>query len=98
MQAIVWWTVPLVAFVAAIVWVSVANRPRPPVDPHDSVAEHQRFRAAMGRQVGSADPAADPAADPEVGPERPPGTKPDNPDDLRGGRPESPPGPGRPAP
>jgi hypothetical protein len=76
MQAIVWWTVPLVAFVAAIVWVSVANRPRPPVDPHDSVAEHQRFRAAMGRQVGPADPVADPvadpAADPEVGPESPP--------------------------
>ena len=52
MQAIVWWTVPLVAFVLAIVWVSVANRPRPPVDPHDSVAEHERFREAMGRSVG----------------------------------------------
>jgi hypothetical protein len=51
-QAIVWWTVPLVAFVVAIVWVSVANRPKPPVDPHDSVAEHERFRDAMERQTG----------------------------------------------
>jgi hypothetical protein len=47
-----WWSVPLVAFVLAIVWVSVANRPRPPADPHDSVAEHQRFTEAMGRSVG----------------------------------------------
>jgi hypothetical protein len=53
MQAIVWWTVPLLAFVLAIVWVSIANRPRPPVDPHDSVAEHERFREAMGRQTGT---------------------------------------------
>jgi hypothetical protein len=52
MQAIVWWSVPLVAFVVAIAWVSIANRPRPPVDPHDSVAEHERFRAAMDRQTG----------------------------------------------
>jgi hypothetical protein len=60
MQAIVWWSVPLAAFVLAIVWVSIANRPRPPVDPHDSMAEHERFREAMGRQVGQ--PPAGPAA------------------------------------
>jgi hypothetical protein len=53
--------VPLVAFVLAIVWVSVANRPRPPADPHDSVAEHQRFRDAMGRSVGPATPGPGPA-------------------------------------
>ena len=51
MQAMAWWSVPLVAFVVAIVWVSVANRPRPPADPHDSMAEHERFREAMGRSV-----------------------------------------------
>lgn len=77
MQAIIWWTVPLVAFVVAIAWVSVANRERPPVDPHDSVAEHQRFRQAMGRQTGQppaapsgveAADAVDPADD---GPESP---------------------------
>lgn len=90
MQAIVWWSVPLVAFVVAIVWVSVANRPRPPVDPHDSVAEHDRFREAMGRQVGLPGPV--PPA------EVPLSDQPDNPEDLRRDRPESPPGPGRPAP
>ena len=77
MQAIVWWTVPLVAFVVAIVWVSVANRPRPPVDPHDSVAEHERFREAMGRQVGQPPVGEAPppsAADSgDDGPERPAG-------------------------
>ncbi len=64
MQAMAWWSVPLVAFVLAIVWVSLANRPRPPADPHDSVAEHQRFTEAMGRSVdtsGDQDPPAAPA-------------------------------------
>lgn len=76
MQAIIWWSVPLAAFVLAIAWVSVANRERPPVDPHDSVAEHERFREAMGRQVGQ--PPVGEAAPPqpaetsgEDGPERP---------------------------
>ena len=32
-------------------WVSLANRPRPPADPHDSIAEHERFRQAMERAV-----------------------------------------------
>jgi hypothetical protein len=78
MQAIIWWSVPLVAFVLAIAWVSVANRERPPVDPHDSVAEHQRFREAMGRQVGQP-PVGEEAPPPatgtrgEDGPERPAG-------------------------
>jgi hypothetical protein len=69
MQAMAWWSVPLVAFVLAIVWVSVANRPRPPADPHDSVAEHQRFGEAMGRQVGAppADRARPSAKDGEAG-------------------------------
>jgi hypothetical protein len=33
------------------VWVSIANRPRPPADTSDSVAEHERFRAAMERTL-----------------------------------------------
>jgi hypothetical protein len=65
MQAMAWWSVPLVAFVLAIIWVSVANRPRPPADPHDSVAEHQRFREAMDRTI--ADTGAAPLR-PEPGP------------------------------
>jgi hypothetical protein len=58
MQAMAWWSLPLVAFVVAIVWVSVANRPRPPADPHDSMAEHERFRQAMGRTLREGGPAA----------------------------------------
>jgi hypothetical protein len=65
MQAMAWWSVPLVAFVLAIVWVSVANRPRPPADPHDSVAEHQRFREAMDRSI--ARPSAGSPTTPEPG-------------------------------
>jgi hypothetical protein len=53
MQAMAWWSVPLAAFVIAIVWVSVANRPRPPADPRDSISEHERFRAAMSRQLAA---------------------------------------------
>ena len=79
MQAIVWWSVPLVAFVLAIVWVSVANRTRPPVDPHDSVAEHERFRAAMRRQVGQS-PRFTEAESTDVTPiEEPPESPPDRP-------------------
>jgi hypothetical protein len=70
MQAMAWWSVPLAAFVLAIVWVSLANRPRPPADPHDSVAEHQRFREAMGRSVGTAGPL-DPPAPPAPGADDP---------------------------
>ncbi len=51
MQAIVWWIIPVVATVVAVVWVSIANRPRPPADTTDSVAEHERFRAAMERTL-----------------------------------------------
>jgi cytochrome c-type biogenesis protein CcmH/NrfF len=65
MQAMLWWLLPLAAFVLAVVWVSVANRPRPRADPHDSVAEHERFRDAMRRQVESAplEPGPDEAID-----------------------------------
>lgn len=66
MQAMAWWSVPLVAFVVAVVWVSLANRPRPPAHTRDSMAEHERFRQAMARQTGSdrpAAPAPDDAAD-----------------------------------
>jgi hypothetical protein len=66
MQAMAWWLVPLVAFVLAIVWVSIANRPRPPADPHDSVAEHERFIEALERplgETGSASRLPDPDTD-----------------------------------
>lgn len=51
MQALAWWLIPIVATLLAVVWVSVRNRPRPPVDTHESLEEHERFRAAMERPV-----------------------------------------------
>lgn len=53
MQAILWWLIPLGATALAIAWVGWMNRPRPPADTHDTVAEHRRFREAMGRDVPS---------------------------------------------
>jgi len=80
MQAIVWWSVPLAGFVLAIVWVSVANRPRPRADTHDSVAEHERFRQAMDRQTGGQQPSLGGREDGrDVPPQRPPGSTPAGP-------------------
>ena len=45
----VWWLIPLVATVLAVVWVTWINRPRRPVNVHDSLAEHERFKQAMQR-------------------------------------------------
>jgi hypothetical protein len=50
-QAILWWLIPLGATAAAIAWVGWRNRPRPPADTHDTLAEHQRFREAMDRET-----------------------------------------------
>ena len=48
-MAILAWTLglPTVATVMAIGWVHWATRPRGPVKAHESVAEHERFKAAM---------------------------------------------------
>lgn len=53
MQAVLWWLIPLGATALAIAWVAWASRPRPPADPHDTVAEHERFRAAMDRRTAA---------------------------------------------
>jgi hypothetical protein len=84
MQAMAWWSVPLVAFIVAMVWVSVANRPRPRAKPHESMAEHERFRQAILRPVDGNRPApsdrhgapaaprrADDRTDPDPGDGRP---------------------------
>jgi hypothetical protein len=42
----VWWAIPLVATLFAVVWLSWRARERQ-IDPHDSVAERRRFIAAM---------------------------------------------------
>jgi hypothetical protein len=80
MQALVWWSLPLAGFVLAIVWVSIANRPRPRANTHESVAEHERFREAMHRQTdGSGQPGPEPDDSAGLPPERPPGRSPSAP-------------------
>ncbi|MBV9293025.1 MAG: hypothetical protein JO222_11300 [Frankiales bacterium] len=48
-MAILAWTLglPTVATAMAIGWVHWAARPRGPVAPHESVAAHERFKAAL---------------------------------------------------
>ena len=47
MEAIAWWAIPIGATLVAVVWVSLVSRPKPPADPHDSVEDYERFRAAL---------------------------------------------------
>lgn len=48
-MAILAWTLglPTIATVLAIGWVHWASRPRGPVETHESVAAHERFKAAL---------------------------------------------------
>jgi hypothetical protein len=48
-MAILAWTLglPTVATMMAIGWVHWASRPRGPVEVHESVAQHERFKAAL---------------------------------------------------
>jgi hypothetical protein len=56
MSALVWLAIPGVALVLAVLWVMWASRERPRVDPHDSVEEHERFKAAFDRRRPDAPP------------------------------------------
>ena len=49
------WTLglPTVATVLAIVWVHWSTRPRGPAETHESLAEHERFKAAFASSSGS---------------------------------------------
>ncbi|GAA2256640.1 MULTISPECIES: hypothetical protein [Kitasatospora] len=54
MAALAWLMIPVVAAVAAMIWAGWAARtPRATGDPA-SLAEHQRFRAAMERSTVAA--------------------------------------------
>jgi hypothetical protein len=48
-MAILAWTrgLPTVATAMAIFWVHWAARPRGPVEAHESVAQHEKFKAAL---------------------------------------------------
>jgi hypothetical protein len=56
MSALVWLTIPGAALVLAVLWVMWLSRERPRVDPHESVEEHERFKAAFDRRRPDAPP------------------------------------------
>lgn len=54
MGAMAWLGIPVVATGIAIAWVAWTGRKRPPADPNDTVADYERFKAAMtGRGSGT---------------------------------------------
>jgi hypothetical protein len=65
-SVVVWWAIPLVATVLAVVWLSWRGRPRPG-DPHETVEQRRRFNEAMQvaplrrRRSRPAPPSEDPA-------------------------------------
>lgn len=54
-MSILAWTLglPTVATVLAIGWVHWATRPRGPIEARESVAQYERFRAAMSRPAAA---------------------------------------------
>jgi hypothetical protein len=54
-MAILAWTLglPTVATMAAIGWVHWATRPKGPVEAHESVAAHERFKAALASSASA---------------------------------------------
>ncbi|MGH8968716.1 MAG: hypothetical protein ACRDV1_02075 [Actinomycetes bacterium] len=50
MSALAWLAIPVVALLLAVLWVMWASRTPPPADPHDTVEEHERFKAAFDRR------------------------------------------------
>ena len=55
-MAILAWTLglPTVATAMAIVWVHWATRPRGPVEARESVAQHEKFKAALASAEAAA--------------------------------------------
>jgi cytochrome c-type biogenesis protein CcmH/NrfF len=47
MSALAWLAIPVVALVLGVAWVMWASRERPRADTHDTVDEHERFKAAF---------------------------------------------------
>jgi hypothetical protein len=60
-MSILAWTLglPTVATALAIGWVHWSTRPRGPVETHESVAQHERFKAALATPVGPTAHAGD---------------------------------------
>ncbi|MFB7946198.1 hypothetical protein ACFV6F_29285 [Kitasatospora phosalacinea] len=55
MAALAWLIIPVVAGVLAAVWATWAARPPRAMTDPTSLAEHERFRAAMERSTGARD-------------------------------------------
>ncbi|MGW4384531.1 hypothetical protein [Kitasatospora sp. NPDC004531] len=53
MAALAWLIIPVVAGLLASVWAGWAARPPRSITDPSSLAEHERFRAAMERNTGS---------------------------------------------
>jgi hypothetical protein len=51
MGVLAWLGIPAGATVLAIIWVNWSARPRGPVQPHRSVAERERFNAAIAKPL-----------------------------------------------
>jgi cytochrome c-type biogenesis protein CcmH/NrfF len=47
MSAMAWLAVPVVALLLGVLWVMWASRERPRADTHETVQEHERFKAAF---------------------------------------------------
>jgi hypothetical protein len=55
-KALAWWLIPLVATAMAVVWVTWVSRPRRRAGTHESLAEHQRFLAALSQPAPTPTP------------------------------------------
>jgi hypothetical protein len=62
-EALVWLLIPAAAFVAALVWLKIAHRTRPPAGTDETVDAHDRFRQAMERDVEVPPPPSGPDAE-----------------------------------
>ena len=54
MKVLVWLAIPVVAVLLATLWVMWASRTRPRVDVHESLEEHEKFKAAFDRRSANA--------------------------------------------
>ncbi|MEI6249988.1 MAG: hypothetical protein WCP54_02385 [Actinomycetes bacterium] len=48
MSALVWLLIPLVATVAATIYVIWKGRSRGPANPYTTISDHERFKKAFG--------------------------------------------------
>jgi hypothetical protein len=52
MAILAWLAVPAGVTVLAIAWIQWANRPRGPVETHESMEAHERFTRALAATTG----------------------------------------------